>query len=111
MGYYSRVRPSFKFDTPLTDEELNTFFATYDYLGYLTAPEKDGIWDTNEHGKAYYLEDEIRLMVKTHPGVGEFIVEGEESSDIWRLLVNGSEVKKEEATIRWPDGTEYTSGY
>lgn len=60
-------------------------------------------------GKAYQLEEEVRALVAELAGSGRVVngrlrVEGEESSDVWRITVNDNDVTVEHAALVWPDG-------
>jgi hypothetical protein len=60
--------------------------------------------------KAYDLISEVQRLVDAFPGHtfgGEFLVEGEQTGDIWKLVVGEDrKVEKIRPRIVWPDGTE-----
>jgi hypothetical protein len=66
---------------------------------------------TNEDNKVYWLEEGLREALKIieadgcYPS-GFLVVAGEESGDITRyLIVDGKDIRHEEAILSWPDGT------
>lgn len=67
---------------------------------------------TNESNKVYWLEEGLREALKIieadgcYPS-GFLVVAGEESGDITRyLIVDGKDIRHEEAVLSWPDGSK-----
>lgn len=117
MGYYTTFHGELTFDRPLLDVD------TYNKIKSLVE-EEFGKWEVNLepeklefnwlNGKFGDFEDQIAFVVDTlkkygRRVAGEIVATGEEPGDIWRVKVHGSDsvVTREDAKIRWPDGTEY----
>lgn len=115
MGYNSTLRGHLDFSGYLDDAvvaELNDYnndFNNLAYGGYFT---NTGWIDDGDSSKFYYLEQEARLLIERLRSLdmtvsGTVVVEGEENSDIWRLIFKDGKVVRENAKVTWPDGTEY----
>lgn len=66
--------------------------------------------ESGESRKLYYLEEEVQRLVDAYPGhtfTGEFLIEGEEALDVWKLVVDDQrKVRQVHPRIVWPDGSE-----
>jgi hypothetical protein len=65
---------------------------------------------TEDSMKVYELKVELQRLVDAfpvHEFTGEFLIEGEESGDIWKLVVDDNRKAAEiHPRIVWPDGSE-----
>lgn len=79
--------------------------------GYVTVHDR-ALYGTRDSNKVYFLEEGLKeaLAIIEADGCyasGFLIVAGEESGDITRyLIVDGKEIRHEEAILSWPDGTK-----
>lgn len=117
MGYISTVSGEVSIKPPLSQQEISEHpIAEYFEI------DEDGshIRIDDGEGKYYTLQEDLERFVKafpTHVFSGTFEVFGEDSTDIWRLIVSSrikeieTTVTREEATIRWPDGKDVESRY
>lgn len=118
MGYYTTFHGKLTFDKPLLD--VPTFNKIRDLVEeefdkYEVNLEPEKLEFNWLNGKFGDFEDQVRRVVTAlkesgRKVFGEIIATGEEAGDIWRVKVTGSEsrVHREDAKVRWPDGTVYT---
>ncbi len=66
---------------------------------------------TDDGVKAYEFEQDVARAVAAvadagdgHAVNGTFRVEGEDQGDVWRLVVTGGRIARENARLIWPDG-------
>lgn len=118
MGYTSRLTGNLEFSAPVSSDLLYRLRESSEFscLSYGGRFESDGWFDDGESGKMYDLEEEAALLVKAVNAeivrvTGEIRVDGEDNTDIWRLVFTGTDVRVERPEIRWPDGTVVESRY
>lgn len=133
MGYYSRLRGELNFDPPLYSSELLKDIEHYCDVEEKTLPVKVMVggqyvkanvasiiglnFNNGDDLRADNFENIVRSIVnqisQNSPTKVNGIVEvfGEDSTDIWRLVVRDNTVVSEEAKIIWPDGEEVDSNY
>lgn len=132
MGYYSSLRGELTFDPPIISGADVAALSDYGYLRVETVKAivtvgtqtthtgvavTTGVeFDVSER-KVHNLESEVRAFVSSVDSRnlttvnGTIEVFGEDSTDIWRLIVENSVVRREEAEVRWPDGSRVDSNY
>lgn len=121
MGYYTRVTGEFAIEPPLTwteirdnpvptdrDVRLRIDEETVDTdEGPLTRKTSSALvprWD--DSFKAYHLIEHVQKVIDAFPGhtfTGRLDCEGEESGDLWRVVVRDGRAEKVEPRIVWPD--------
>lgn len=120
MGYYTHCDGSLDIYPPIKEDLVDSQFLQERRGWFWFAPDHDGlirhieIYD--DQSKAYYIDEEIREIVaevKSHGSAVNGYVEGfgEDSTDIWRFLIKDNDITREQAEIRWPDGTKVESRY
>ena len=89
-----------------TDRETRTGF-TRDLTCSVAVPDSSSVVDFR------HLEDDIRKLIEEleqtgRKASGQIIVQPLHYGDggIWRVVVEGDEVRKEDARLQWPDGSE-----
>lgn len=116
MGYYTAFEGSLNFDPPiLLLDQFNTLNKHVEDLFYSSPEVKLGpqsLEFDRPYGKFYGFEESVRTIVEELEKLGRnvhgtIVAEGEETGDIWRLVVRGGKVVKEDTKIVWPDGSEY----
>lgn len=124
MGYISSIYGNITFTPPLINKELracpNIGFDVLKFdideeqeetsRGLLTMNSSNSIVTKCDQGKLYCLFEELEHLVSYCPGRtfdGEFIIEGEENTDIRKLFVGDDETVIEwTAQVTWPDGSK-----
>lgn len=120
MGYYTRcfghlqITPAISadhVDPKLLDKRRGWFYLETHVSGMIYTI---GIQDYQ--AKAYYIESELKEIIAQIDAYGSMVngdVEcfGEDSTDIWRMVVDSNVITKEKAETRWPDGTKVESRY
>lgn len=125
MGYYTRVTGELHIEPPLTWAEIKTVADSAFGDGCLdvtldiredtvdtdegplilkTAPALVPSWD--EEYKAYNLVAHVQQAIDAFPGhtfTGRLECEGEESGDLWRVVVRDGRAEKVTPRIVWPD--------
>jgi uncharacterized protein DUF6205 len=128
MGYYTRVTGELRIEPPLAwgefkdspflpgspndntdyDVRLRTDEETVDtedgQLIHKIASEVLPRWD--DSFKAYNLVEHVQKLIDAFPGhafTGRFDCEGEESGDLWRVIVRDGRAEKVTPRIVWPD--------
>lgn len=125
MGYNTRVRGQFSITPPLTWPEFhNSPFASDDWrdadlvlhVDEETVNSDDGLLirrtasalvmrEIDEY-RAYHLIEQVQAAIDAFPGhtfTGRLDCEGEESADLWRVIVRDGRAVKVEPRIVWPD--------
>lgn len=114
MGYYTTFEGRLHVKPRFSESEVETLetYVETTFYGDVDVDET-GITFERLHGKYYDFEDDIKSIVADlvsagYEVSGSVVATGEESADIWRLVVTpGSTVVKEKARLVWPDGSEY----
>lgn len=128
MGYYTRVTGEISIEPPLTwqefkdspflpggsndngnfDVSLRTDEETVDtdegQLVRKTASVVVPRWD--DSFKAYHLIEHVQAVIDAFPGrtfTGRLECEGEDNTDMWRVVVRDGRAVKVEPRIVWPD--------
>jgi hypothetical protein len=116
MGYYSRLIGSIGIRPALSAAEIADSPVKY----FEIADDGTGLDFHTDEGKYYNIEEHLQEFVDhypTHAFSGTICVYGEDATDIWRMKVSSTITKidttvtKEEAVIRWPDGSVVESIY
>ncbi len=127
MGYLSHITGGCTIEPPLDAGELR-LLPSEDYglvrietvedvrvvaegiLTVRTGTRLGLAWD--DAVKAYDFESDVARAVAAvteagdgHAVNGTFRVEGEDQGDVWRLVVTGGRIARENARLVWPDGT------
>lgn len=113
MGYYSTCHGEVFFDPPISDELVKTIQDELPDLEFHAAVSNEGLGDGKDSGKAYHLEEDSRELLdylarEGSRATGWIIVEGEENTDVWRLIFKDGTITRENVKLIWPDGSEYT---
>lgn len=127
MGYYTTVTGEISIEPPLTWAEIKASpFAPSDTVRddfdvrlriEETAVDTDEgqlirraasalVASWSDCFKAYYLVEHIQKAIDAFPGhtfTGRLECEGEENTDIWRVVVRDGRAVKVEPRIVWPD--------
>lgn len=116
MGYYSNFEGSFTLREPLNETQLNELHAVVAMSGYDDIFEISALSIDIESDdcKWYYARDtmaKVFAVIKDNGPEGSMQVQGEDSTDIWRLRVADGELVEEVATISWPNGEKFVSNY
>ncbi|MFC7817567.1 DUF6205 family protein [Streptomyces sp. NPDC057367] len=128
MGYYTNVTGEIRIEPPLTWSEIRdnptlpeTAGGRSEYDVRLRIDEEtvdtdDGqltrktcsalvpAWD--DSFKAYHLVEHVQEMIDAFPGhsfTGRLDCEGEESGDLWRVVIRDGRAVKVTPSIVWPD--------
>jgi hypothetical protein len=129
MGYYTTVEGEITITPPLTwseikDSPFNTKSTAFDDRMDAHLDITEEIIDTDEgqlirrtatgikpasteEYKAYYLIEHVQKLMDSHPGhtfAGHFDCSGEESGDVWRLVIRNGHAEKIEAQLTWGSG-------
>jgi hypothetical protein len=98
MGYYTRFNLTVHTDRFDEQEIIKDFRENSDYAEHCLT-ETGG---TNEEGKWYDHEEDLRKLSKKYPNVlFEMHGEGEESGDLWVLYAKNQKLQKERAKITY----------
>ena len=126
MGYLTRVEGRISIHPPLIVKELREHPEITDPNGsvivrvnkvseptdYGRAVTLTGVFIecvTEEGFKAYNLEDEVMHIAELFPDrtfIGFLECDGEEKSDLWRLVGHGNTIDRVEPLLLWPEGSE-----
>lgn len=128
MGYYTRVTGEISIEPPLTWQEFkdspflpgspndNTNYDVRLHTDEETVDTDEGQpvrktanavlprWD--DSFKAYHLIDHVQAVIDAFPGhtfTGRLECEGEDNTDMWRVVVRDGRAVKVEPRIVWPD--------
>lgn len=109
MGYYSTVHGELTYSEELDSIKVMREIQALDSVFGATVNEYGISWDWAQ-GKFYNLSADVEALIelvkdKTKVN-GEIRVNGEEASDLWRILVKDNKITVEEAVVMWPDGTK-----
>jgi hypothetical protein len=128
MGYHTTVDGEIRIEPPLTWAEFKTSpFYGFDSCerdvrlkvdeeivdtdeGQLirrTAAALEGAWEGGF--KAYHLMEHVQEAIDSFPGhtfTGRLDCEGEEATDVWRVVIRDGVAVKVEPSIVWPDDPE-----
>lgn len=113
MGYYTTFNGNISLKnarlTNVQVERLREIVDTEFYHDVLV--DDTGVQFNYLSGKYYGFEDSAREIVDHLVGLGYDVygsieAHGEESPDIWRVVIRDNKVATERAKIIWPDGTE-----
>src|SRR5437764_620918 len=125
MGYYTRFDREIRIDPPLTWAEIrdSPYLPDAAYSsgvpdvkfpveetdeGTITRRRAVGIVPlTDGQYKGYSIIETVQEVIdqykETHSFTGRFDCEGEETGDLWRLVVRNGRVEKVEPRIVWPE--------
>jgi hypothetical protein len=127
MGYNTSYKGAIQIEPPLTwaeikdspylpdaawnkglDVKLNVVEEIVDTdEGTLTRRSADAIVPVTEDSyKGYDIVQTVQKLIDAHPGhefTGRFDCEGDDSGDVWRLVVKNGRAVKVKAQIVWPE--------
>lgn len=125
MSYDTSVDGQFAIDPPLTWAEIRTSPAPTKQNGNFdvalqlteqTIDTEDGqsirktaatlIPGWEERGTFYNLVEHLQAVIDAHPGhqfTGHFECDGEDSGDLWRVVIRDGKAVRVEPRIVWPD--------
>lgn len=129
MGYYTRITGSIGIDPPLTAREYREcpHAVNSDYCvrvwpqteriqtedGELTKLQGVAITPfTDAPVKAYDLLDEVAAIVASFPGrtfTGHLQCQGDEATDLWRVVVRDGIATEIKPRITWPEDEQETA--